>query len=138
MAHSVPRNFETPPSVPKTTSSVKQMLTGIARYASARGRLAALEAKLALGEMKSGLILMGGAAIALTIGLAVLVVGLVLLVSVVLPQGNGAAACGVVGGVLILAAGLMVWRGKKALKGQNFFPVTRAEFQIDHQCLKNP
>jgi uncharacterized membrane protein YqjE len=138
LSDSLPRSFDTPSSVPKTTSSVKQLLTGIARYASARGRLVALETRLALGEMKTGLILMGGAAIALAVGLAVLVVGLVLLVAMVLPQANGAAACGAVGGVLILGAGLMIWRGKKALTGQNFYPVTRAEFQIDQQCLKNP
>jgi len=114
------------------------MLAGIARYASARTRLATLEARLALSEMKGGLVLMGGAAIALAAGSAVLVTGLVLLLAQVLPQGNGAAACGVVGGVFILAAVLMVRRGKQAMKGQNFFPVTRAELQIDHQCLKNP
>jgi uncharacterized membrane protein YqjE len=114
------------------------MLAAAVRYATARGRLAALEAKIAVGEMKLAAVMIGGAGVALAIAFAIITVGLILLLMQVLPQGNGAAACGVVAGVLILTALLMLRAGRKALSAQNFFPVTRAEIHIDQQCLKNP
>jgi hypothetical protein len=127
----------TPSSVPGSKTSAKQLLAAVLRYANARGRLAALEAKIAWTEMKTGLVLMGAAAVALAAAFAVITAGLVLLLIQWLPQGNGAAACGVVAGIMILAALVMLRLGRKALGAQNFFPVTRAEIQIDQQCLKN-
>jgi len=86
--------------------------------------------------MKMGVMMLGGAALLLGIALLVLAAGLVLWISTALPQGNGALACGVVAGVFILAAVLLVWRGRQAFKGQNHFPATKSEFKTDKQWLK--
>ncbi len=136
-----PYSYNGPPVPPPpplgTKSSAKHVLSAALHYAQARGKLLAVEARIAAAEMKMGLILFGAAAIALLLGGAILLVGIVLLVMMVLPQANGAAACGAVGALFIIAAWLMLRGGRKALSGQNFFPVTRAEFHEDHQCLKN-
>src|SRR5687768_15070431 len=130
------RHPDTIPHPPGTIVSVKQFISAAARYLDARARLLALEARLAAQQMKTGVVMLGGAALLIGTALLILAAGLVLWLTTVLPQGNGAAACGVVAGVFILAAVILIWRGRQAFKGQNHFPVTRSELKTDKQWLK--
>jgi uncharacterized membrane protein YqjE len=132
----VTRNPDTNANHAGTVASVKQLVSACARYVDARYRLFSLEAKLAARQIKTGVVMLGIAGLLIGVALLVLAAGLVLWLAMALPQANGAAACGVVGGVFILVAGLLVWRGRKAFKGQTHFPATKSEFQTDKQWLR--
>ena len=116
--------------------SLKQLISGFAQYFEARARLLSLETKLAVRQMKTGILLMGGAALLIVVALLLMAAALVMWLSTVLPQGNGAAASGIVAGGFILGAAVLVWRGREAFKGKNHFPVTKSELKTDKQWLK--
>src|SRR5687767_4162631 len=107
LLHVSSRRPDTIPHPAGTVASVKQLVASAARYLDARGRLLSLEAKLAVRQMKTGVMMFGGAGLLLGIALLILAAGLVLWLTTALPQANGAAACGVVAGVFILAAVLL-------------------------------
>ena len=83
-------------------SSFKQILSASGRYASARARMMLLEGRLAAHDLKSPGVMFICAAAGLLVAISLLIAGLVLWVAQQLMNGNTAAACGVIGGALLL------------------------------------
>lgn len=114
---------------------MKQLLSASGRYASARARLLLLEGRLAAGDMKGALILVFVALAGLIAGALFVGVAVVLWVARLFMEGDTALASGVIGAVCLATAVILMWRALRMVSAQNFFPVTKAEFNLDKQWL---